>query len=245
MSVTGVPGRGAPRRGSRSWRRDRRVAADRTELTARVAELAGQMAELQESVTTLSGVLFGSSSEKGGSPSRRNGRSGLAARQRGSGGSGRAGLVTGGGISSHLETGTRPRCGCRRSGAAPSAASRLSSWHRGQRAGRLAGEDHPDRVAAAPLPAAVRLRGAPDGLRAGGAQPCRRGCSPRGSWRGWRMRSMCWAGRCTGSSRRWPPTGSTCAGHVVRGAEADRAADRAVGRGDRRARPDRRACACR
>ena len=23
------------------------------------------------------------------------------------------------------------------------------------------------------------------------------------------MRSMCWAGRCTGSSRRWPPTGST------------------------------------
>ena len=35
------------------------------------------------------------------------------------------------------------------------------------------------------------------------------------------------------------------AGHLVRGAEAGRAADRAVGGGDRRARPDRRACACR
>ena len=41
-----------------------------------MAELAGQVARLQESVTTLSGLVFGSSSEKGGSPSRRNGRDG-------------------------------------------------------------------------------------------------------------------------------------------------------------------------
>ena len=45
-------------------------------LTARVAELAGQVDRLQESVTTLSGLLFGSSSEKGGSPLRRTGRAG-------------------------------------------------------------------------------------------------------------------------------------------------------------------------
>ena len=52
------------------------LRAERDELNARVAELAGQMARLQESVTTLSGLLFGSSSEKGGSPSRGNGRDG-------------------------------------------------------------------------------------------------------------------------------------------------------------------------
>ncbi len=44
-------------------------------LTERVAELAGQVARLQESVTTLSGLLFGSSSEKG-APLRRTGREG-------------------------------------------------------------------------------------------------------------------------------------------------------------------------
>ena len=49
-------------------------------LNARVAELAGQVARLQESVTTLSGLLFGSSSEKGGSP--RGGTAGLAAAAR-------------------------------------------------------------------------------------------------------------------------------------------------------------------
>jgi transposase len=52
------------------------LRAERDGLTARVAELAGQVDRLQESVTTLSGLLFGSSSEKGGSPSRRNGRGG-------------------------------------------------------------------------------------------------------------------------------------------------------------------------
>ena len=56
-----------------------------------MAALAGQVAGLQESVTTLSGLLFGSVSEKGGSPSRRNGRgSGLTGQAaRVSGGSGR------------------------------------------------------------------------------------------------------------------------------------------------------------
>src|SRR5512135_175270 len=53
-----------------------RVDVDKAGLTARVAELAGQVARLQESVTTLSGLLFGLSSEKGGSPSRENGRAG-------------------------------------------------------------------------------------------------------------------------------------------------------------------------
>jgi transposase len=52
------------------------LRAENAGLTARVAELAGQVAALQESVTTLSGLLFGSSSEKGGSPARRNGREG-------------------------------------------------------------------------------------------------------------------------------------------------------------------------
>jgi transposase len=45
-------------------------------LTARVAELAGQVAALQESVTALSGLLFGSSPEKGGPALRRTGREG-------------------------------------------------------------------------------------------------------------------------------------------------------------------------
>ena len=57
-SVTGVPVPGVPRRGSRSWRPER--LADNARLTARVAELAGQVAGLQESVTTLSGFYFGS-----------------------------------------------------------------------------------------------------------------------------------------------------------------------------------------
>jgi transposase len=52
------------------------LRADKAGLNARVAELAGQVARLQESVTTLSGLLFGASSEKGGSPSRGNGRDG-------------------------------------------------------------------------------------------------------------------------------------------------------------------------
>ena len=52
------------------------LRAENAGLTARVAELAGQVAALQESVTTLSGLLFGSSSEKGGSPARRTGREG-------------------------------------------------------------------------------------------------------------------------------------------------------------------------
>jgi len=52
------------------------LRAENAGLTARVAELAGQVDRLQESVTTLSGLLFGSSPEKGGSPLRRTGRAG-------------------------------------------------------------------------------------------------------------------------------------------------------------------------
>ncbi len=68
------------------------MRADKAGLTARVAELAGQVAELQESVTTLSGLLFGSSSEKGGSPARRTGRRGAAR----PGGAGKRGQRPGG-----------------------------------------------------------------------------------------------------------------------------------------------------
>src|ERR1039457_3565989 len=42
--------------------------------------------------------------------------------------------------------------------------------------------------------------------------------APPGSWPGWRMRSMCWAGRCTGSCRRWPPTGFDVAPGALCGA---------------------------
>ena len=52
------------------------LRADKAGLNARVAELAGQVARLKESVTILSGLLFGSSSETGGSLSRENGRAG-------------------------------------------------------------------------------------------------------------------------------------------------------------------------
>ena len=40
------------------------LRADKAGLNARVAELAGQVARLQESVTTLSGLLFGSLSDR-------------------------------------------------------------------------------------------------------------------------------------------------------------------------------------
>ena len=81
------------------------LGADKAGLTARVAELAGQVARLQESVTTLSGLLFGASSEKGGSPSRGNGRAGGVR----PGGAGRRGQRPGGPghgrrDRSHLET---------------------------------------------------------------------------------------------------------------------------------------------
>ena len=81
------------------------LRAENAGLTARVAELAGQVARLQESVTTLSGLLFGSSSEKGGSPSRRNGRDGAGR----PGGAGKRGQRPGGPghgrrDHSHLET---------------------------------------------------------------------------------------------------------------------------------------------
>jgi transposase len=52
------------------------LRADKAGLNARVAELAAEVARLTESVTTLSGLLFGSSSEKSGSSLRGNGRGG-------------------------------------------------------------------------------------------------------------------------------------------------------------------------
>jgi hypothetical protein len=105
------------------------LRADKAGLNARVAELAGQVARLQEAVTTLSGLLFSSSSEKGGSPSRRNGRDG-GGRPGGAGkrGSGRAGLVTGGGTIRISRPGNGSSTWIPGSGAAPGAGSRLSSW---------------------------------------------------------------------------------------------------------------------
>ncbi|HEX9358436.1 MAG TPA: IS66 family transposase, partial [Streptosporangiaceae bacterium] len=81
------------------------LRADKAGLNERVAELAGQVARLQESVTTLSGLLFGSSSEKGGSPLRGNGRDGSGR----PGGAGKRGQRPGGPghgrrDRSHLET---------------------------------------------------------------------------------------------------------------------------------------------
>jgi transposase len=87
------------------------LRADKAGLTAQVAELAGQVARLQESVTTLSGLLFGSSSEKGGSPSRGNGRDGPGQEGR-PGGAGKRGQRPGGpghGRRDHLHLETEER----------------------------------------------------------------------------------------------------------------------------------------
>ncbi|HUY51709.1 MAG TPA: IS66 family transposase [Streptosporangiaceae bacterium] len=90
------------------------LRAERAGLTAQVAELAGQVARLQESVTTLSGLLSGSSSEKGGSPARGNRRGGDDGGAGGvrPGGKGKRGQRPGGRghgrrDHSHLETGER------------------------------------------------------------------------------------------------------------------------------------------
>jgi transposase len=81
------------------------LRADKAGLNERVASLAGQVASLRESVTTLSGLLFGSSSEKGGSPLRGNGPDGSGR----PGGTGKRGQRPGGPghgrrDRSHLET---------------------------------------------------------------------------------------------------------------------------------------------
>jgi hypothetical protein len=61
------------------WRaRAEQAEALVAELRAENAGLTERMAALQESVTTLSGLLFGSSSEKGGSPLGRPGQEGNA-----------------------------------------------------------------------------------------------------------------------------------------------------------------------
>ena len=196
------------------------LRAESAGLTARVAELAGQVAGLQESVTTLSGLLFGSSSEKGGSPWRMTAGSGLTApAARVSGGSGRASLVTGGGAVRIW----RPRSGS-------------SMWKAGQRCCAECGEpfeflgtedseqvdwqvkitrivwrrrryrrrcSHPGPATVCAPPAA---RPVPKGLFTAGFLA-------RLAYE----KHVLGRPRCTGSSRRWPPTGSTwprarCAG---------------------------------
>ena len=42
--------------------------------------------------------------------------------------------------------------------------------------------------------------------------------APPGSWRGWRMRNMCWAGRCTGSSQALAADGFDVAPGTLAGA---------------------------
>ena len=129
MSVTGVPGGRAEARVKELEAATAGLRADKAGLTARVAELAGQVDRLQESVTTLSGLLFGSSSEKGGSPSRGNGRAD-GDRLGGAGKRGQrpGGLVTGGGIVRIWRLRNGSSMWMPASGAAPNAGSCLSSW---------------------------------------------------------------------------------------------------------------------
>jgi hypothetical protein len=115
------------------------LRAERAGLTARVAELAGQVDRLQESVTTLSGLLFGSLSEKGGSPSRSKGRGGDDGGAGGDGGSGRAAGEAGAaagrswsraaGSFAAGDRGTGHRCGYR---PAVLSTQRLLSWRNQQ-----------------------------------------------------------------------------------------------------------------
>ena len=180
------------------------LRADNAGLTARVAELAGQVAGLQESVTTLSGLLFGSSSEKGGSPSRGNGRAG-GDRPGGAGKRGQRPGRPGHGRRdrSHLETEERvidveagQRC-CAECGEPfeflGTEDSEQVDWQ--VKITRIVWRRRRYRRRC------VCIRGPGRSARRRRPGRCRRACSPRGSWRGWRMRSMCWAGRCTGSSQ--------------------------------------------
>src|SRR5271170_7906920 len=180
------------------------------ELAARVAELAAQVAALQESVTTLSGLLFGSSSEKGGSPLRGTGREGGDR----PGGAGKRGQRPGG-----------PGHG-RRDYSHLEAVERVIDVEAGQRCCAVCGEvfefigtEDSEQIGwqvtitrivwrRRRYRRRVLIRGRRRSARHCRRSRRRRGCSPQGSWRGWRMRSSCWAGRCTGSSRRWPPTDS-------------------------------------
>ena len=77
------------------------LAADKAALNVRVAGLAAQVEHLTQTVATLSGLLFGDSSEKrnpgqqpGGGEDGHEGDGGRAARARAGGGSGRARAVT-------------------------------------------------------------------------------------------------------------------------------------------------------
>lgn len=70
-------------RALRAEARAERLIADKAELTARVAELAAQVEQLTETVATLSGLLFGASSEK--KPARQPGDGQDAGRDGGQG----------------------------------------------------------------------------------------------------------------------------------------------------------------
>ena len=224
------------------------LRADKAGLTARVAELAGQVARLQESVTTLSGLLFGSSSEKGGSSSRGNGRAGGDR----PGGAGKRGQRPGGPghgrrDHSHLETEERVidvDAGQRRCAECGEPFEFLGTedseqidwqvkitrivWRR-RRYRRRCSHPGPATVCAPPAPRPV----------------------PKGLFTAGFLARLAYEKHVLGRPvhrivKALAADGFDVApGTLVRGAEADRAADRAVGGGDRRARPDRRACACR
>ena len=250
MPVTGVPAPGGPRRGSRRLEAETAaLRADKAGLNARVAELAGQVARLQESVTTLSGLLFGSSSEKGGSPSRGNGRDGGDR----PGGAGKRGQRPGGpghGRRDRMRI-WRPRNGSSMwmpaSGAARSAGSRSSS------SGTEDSEQVDWQVKITRIVwrrRRYRRRCAYPGPRTACAPPAPRPV-PKGLFTAGFLARLAYEKHVLGRPvhrivQALAADGLEVArGHAVRGAEAGRAADRAVGGGDRRARPPGRACACR
>ena len=208
------------------------LRAENAGLTARVAELAGQVARLQESVTTLSGLLFGSSSEKGGSPSRGNGRAGGDR----PGGGGKRGQRPGGPghgrrDRSHLET-----------------EERVIDVDAGQRCCAECGEpfEFLGTEDSEQVDWQVKItrivwrrrryrrrcshRGPGDGLRAAGARPV-----PKGLFTAGFLARLAYEKHVLGlpvhriAAALAADGFDVAAGHAVRGAEAGRAADRAVG----------------
>src|SRR2546421_11732492 len=71
-----------------------RLRQENSELNARVAALSAEVGRLQEAVTTLSGLLFGTSSEKR-APAARGGAGGESAGRRRPGAGGRGGRAGG------------------------------------------------------------------------------------------------------------------------------------------------------
>ena len=152
-------------------------------MNEQVAGLAAQVEQLTQTVATLTGILFGDSSEKKKPPRQPDGRDGdddgdgVQGRGPGRRNRGQRTGAPGHGrqpVSAPGNRGAHPGC---RSGAAavPLLRHRLRvHGHRGFGAGRLAGDADPDPVAAAAVPAALRLPGEAgrpgDGVRAPAAQ---------------------------------------------------------------------------